>query len=173
MGRVECIYYDWSSTAAKRAKDVPLGFVGVESIQMRNGEGMVRFRRWKGGDVAELLIDVRKLPFTDVGFLEAWRPLPEDPWRMLLCFDETGDVSRVDWDAIMTDPYGAGVVLKNIAAVVPWDSPSTRSKAEFRENFADRVWALAWRHGKDATALWSRLVSRRSSLSSSDGSEKW
>ena len=175
-GRVECMYYDWCATAEERAKVAPAGFVGVESIQMRDGEGMVRLRRWKGTpdvDAAELLVDVRKLPFTDVGFLEAWRSLPEDPWRALLRFDETGDVSWVDWNAVLSDPDGAGVVLKNLAAVVPWDSPPTRSKRGFHVNFEDRVGTLARRHGKDADALWSRLVGGRSLSQSSDGSEKW
>ena len=173
VGRVECKYYDWCRSATDRAKAVPAGFVGVESIHMRDGKGMVRLRRWTT-DGAELLIDVRECPFTDVGFLEAWRPLPEEPWRALLRFDETGDVCWVDWDAVINDPVGAGDALKNLAAaVVPWDSLLTRNKCGFRSNFEDRVGSLAWRHGKDANALWSRLVSNRRLSSSSDGSEKW
>ena len=173
VGKVECKYFDWCATDAKRAKDVPMGFIGVESIQMR-GEGMVRLRRWNDSDAdadAVLMVDVRELPFTDVGFLEAWRPLPRDPWRILLRFDETGDVSWVDWDAVFNDP----VELKNLAAVIPWHNINpTRYMTEFRANFADRVGTLARRHGKDTLALWSRLVSMRvSSSSSSDGSEKW
>ena len=151
-GRVTTTYYDWN--AANVHADVPAGFVGIESIHMRGG-GMVRVRRWFGGDVPELLVDARALPCTDVGFLEAWKPGQDDPWRSLLRFDDIGDVSWVDWDAVALDP----APLKALAH--PKAPPSlpqwyTQHVHGFYDNFMDRVGTLAW-PGKVTRALWDSI----------------
>ena len=159
VGKVSCGYYD--SGRSRDAKEVPKGFSGVESIQMRD-EGMVRFRRWKDSEAMETLVDVRRLPYTDVGVLEAWKPAAGEAWRSLLRFDETGDVSWVDWDAALADPAkadGLKDILRGGLAVPVEDLPEFYKKHRygFYVNFSDRAISLAWSHNDRARALWNSI----------------
>ena len=154
-GRVNVAYYEWNS----KNGDVPEGFVGIESIEMR-GAGMVMFRRWTA-ETKELLIDVHTLPFTDVGFLECWRPDQDEPWRTLLRFDETGDVSWIDWDAALNEPAPLKQLIRGKFAASEDAPPPAWYKEHrygFYANFTDRAGTLAWRKGEHEKTLWESLV---------------
>ena len=172
-GQVSCGTYDWSAnwSADKTRRTIPPGFVGVESLQMRGA--MVRFRRWRrnpgGGKeddaVPEMLVDLRRVPFTDVGFLEQWKPGADEAWRSFLDFDEAGDVTWIDWDAALSDADKAAE-LSGIARKTSFAPISDELKKHaywFRANFNDRATSLAWRHSKRAQTLWDSIVYDRDS----------
>jgi hypothetical protein len=164
-GKVSAGYFDWTKDASTQSLAVPEGFVGIESVQMRGDMGMVRIRRWSGRETCESLVDVRQLACTDVGFLELWKPCPHEAWRSLLEFDETGDVKRIDWDAVLAGGDELRAALRALRRE-PFsgfirESPDRCKYAHFfRANFDDRASLLAWRHGKDADALWESIVGK-------------
>ena len=130
-------------------------------------EGMVRFRRWSGSrDSSVLLVDVRAMPCTDVGFLEAWLPDRDEPWRTLLRFDEVGDISYIDWDAVLKDP----APLKRLVRGRVVHEVYKKYRYGFWANCTDRLGHLVWHHARSSelSARWASIRDGSSSEEEED-----